>query len=202
MNIDTILEHFSIVDPILADAGKKMRSSLEPITVVDHTAYLSSLCQSIVGQQLSVKAASTIWQRTHSVIDDWNSPNVILAADNSDLRNCGLSYQKIGYIQNVATAIEEKILHIEQFDSISDEEICRELTAVKGIGRWTAEMFLIFTLGREDIFSAGDLGLRNSIAKLYGFGSVSAEGANNIAKKWSPHRSTASRILWAHLDNG
>lgn len=201
MNSDKVLQHFESVDQILAETAKQHLSLLNPIVALKTDGYLSDLCQSIVSQQLSVKAASTIWSRTHAVVANWNDPTLILEADTEDLRSCGLSYQKASYVKNIAQSVAEGSLHVHDFDAMSDEDISRELIKVKGIGQWTTEMFLIFTLGRPDVFSSGDLGLRNAIKKLYGLVEVTPSIASDMAMKWSPYRSTACRLLWKTLDN-
>jgi len=201
MNIDRVLGHFRSVDPILAEAGQICAGDLQEIVALHADGYLSDLCESIVSQQLSVKAASTIWSRTHAVVANWNNPEAILGAEAEELRGCGLSYQKVSYVKNIAQAVSDETLHIHDFDSMTDEEISRELIKVKGIGQWTAEMFLIFTLGRQDVFSSGDLGLKNAIKKLYKIDEVTPTIAGEMANKWSPYQSLACRILWKSLDN-
>lgn len=201
MDIDTILDYFETVDPILARTGREIASKLTPQVKQPSKGYLSDLCESIVSQQLSVKAASTIWARTHGTIRNWNDPNHIISARTEDLRTCGLSGQKIGYVRNIADAVLNQKLHLARFNEMTDQETIDELVQIKGIGQWTAEMFLIFSLGREDIFSSGDLGLRNGIKMLYSLESVTPRSANEISLKWAPYRSYASRILWKTLDN-
>ena len=201
MDIDTILDYFETVDPILASAGRNIASRLTLPVRQPSKNYLSDLCESIVSQQLSVKAASTIWARTHGTVSDWNDPHMILLASTQDLRSCGLSGQKISYVKNIAEAILSHKLHLSRFDEMTDQETIDELVQIKGIGQWTAEMFLMFSLAREDIFSSGDLGLRNGIKKLYGLDSITPQIAHELSLKWAPYRSCASRILWKTLDN-
>ncbi len=201
MDIDTILDYFETVDPILAQAGREVATKLTLVIKQPSRNYLSDLCESIVSQQLSVKAASTIWARTHGTVRNWNDPNQIISARTEDLRTCGLSGQKIGYVKNIADAVLNQKLHLTRFDEMTDQETINELVQIKGIGQWTAEMFLMFSLGREDIFSSGDLGLRNGIKKLYSLESVTPQSAYEISLKWAPYRSCASRILWKSLDN-
>lgn len=201
MNIDTILDYFDTVDPVLAVAGRLVKSKMGTLQKQPPENYLSDLCESIVSQQLSVKAASTIWSRTHSVVASWNDPRLIMAAHIDDLRACGLSGQKAGYVKNIADAILSGNLHLSRFDEMTDQQTVDELVLVKGIGQWTAEMFLIFSLGRPDVFSGGDLGLRNAMKKLYNLPSITPQEAIAVSEKWSPFRSMASRILWKTLDN-
>lgn len=201
MDSATILDKLETLDPILAQAGKQIRPLLTPIIKQPVENYLSDLCESIVSQQLSVKAASTIWSRTHAVIGDWNNPIQILSVELDCLRSCGLSGQKALYVKNIADAVLRHRLHLDSFDSMTDQQVIAELVNIKGIGQWTSEMFLIFSLGRQDIFSGSDLGLRNAIKKLYNLPDLTPQEAIILSEKWSPFRSTASRILWKTLDN-
>jgi DNA-3-methyladenine glycosylase II len=115
------------------------------------------------------------------------------------LRGAGLSGQKVSYVKNIARGMIEGILNPLSYSSIDEAEIIAELVTIKGIGVWTAEMFLIFTLGKQDVFSIGDLGLRNAI-KLH-YGDMSPAEMLDLSEKWSPYRSYASLILWKSLDN-
>lgn len=201
MDISIILKHLEHSDPTLATAGRMLGAELRLLTKQSPQNYLSDLCKSIVSQQLSVKAASTIWGRTHSVVLDWNNPQSILAPSIDELKAVGLSGQKAQYVKNIAESVLNKELHLTNLDNMSDKEVVEALVRIKGIGKWTAEMFLIFSLGRSDVFSSGDLGLRNGIKKLYDLSSVSTIEAESLAIKWSPYRSTACLILWGILDN-
>jgi DNA-3-methyladenine glycosylase II len=159
------------------------------------------IVRSIVGQQLSVKAAATIFKRVESYFMGKITPEKIMKASEEDLRGCGMSYSKIRYLKDLSTRVIKKELDLEKIRDLSDEEFIEELTKVKGVGRWTAEMLLIFVLKREDIFSMGDLGLRNAVAKLYGVDRDDFEAIKKIVEKWAPFRSLASRYLWKSLDN-
>jgi DNA-3-methyladenine glycosylase II len=118
------------------------------------------------------------------------------------MRKCGLSYNKIAYINNICTAVAEGNLTLDKFDEMSDEAIVKQLTAIKGIGEWTAEMFLIFSLGRLDVFSKGDGGLARAINNLYGNGTdLKPKDRLAITEHWKPYRSIASLYLWRSLDN-
>jgi len=159
------------------------------------------LVSNIVGQQLSVKAAATIWGRVQALIGEIAPKNVLETSDEA-IRQAGCSYSKIRYIKNIATVVLDNTLDISNLHSYDDEEIILQLTAIKGVGRWTAEMFLIFSLGREDVFSFGDGGLRNSINRLYSNGTIlSKDEVVVLTDKWKPYRSIASLYLWKNLDN-
>lgn len=195
--------HFEQVDPILHQAAiligeipevSKRRSK------VDHFTELSA---SIVSQQLSTKVADVIWGRVLKLMTDEKvSPEQVLAIDTEIFRKQGLSYSKIKYIKDLAQKVVDSEIDLEKLDVLPDEEVIVELVKVKGIGRWTAEMFLMFSLGRPDVFSTGDLGLKRAIQKLYGLKTEPDEKKLlELSKKWAPYRTTASRILWRSLDN-
>jgi DNA-3-methyladenine glycosylase II len=163
--------------------------------------YFIELIESVVSQQLSIKAADTIFGRLKALSQDQElTAEEVLQMDSQKMRDAGLSWSKISYVKNIAeyTLTNRKVF--KQFFEMNDEEIIIELTKVKGIGRWTAEMFLIFTLGRPDVFSYGDLGLRHAIQKVYGFSHEPVKDEiSYITEKWQPYRSIASRYLWKSL---
>lgn len=162
-----------------------------------------NLLESIVSQQLSVKAADTIFKRFLALFpgESLPTPAEVLKISDEALRACGLSRQKASYLKSLSELILEGQLILEDLDSLPDEEVILLLTKVKGIGRWTAEMFLIFTLGRPDIFSLGDLGLRTAVSRLYGVDRDNLKAIEDISLQWQPVRSLASRFLWKSLDN-
>ena len=169
-----------------------------------HNDIYLDLLDSIVSQQLSVKAAGTIFQRFLEIFDDLNpTPHRILDTDTELLRGCGLSYQKAGYIKNIAAYwIENKCLS-KDWLAISDEEIIKELTTIKGVGKWTVQMILMFRLNRPDVFPIDDLVIRQSMVKMY---EVEATGKElmkqltEIAETWRPYRSIACRYVWRYKD--
>ena len=117
------------------------------------------------------------------------------------IRDAGLSWAKVKYLKDLADKVKNKVIHLEKLDTLSNEEVITELTKVKGIGPWTAEMFLMFTLGREDVFSHGDLGLKNAIKKLYGFKKdPTRKQVEKIIARWTPYKTYACRILWKSLE--
>jgi DNA-3-methyladenine glycosylase II len=164
--------------------------------------YFFDLVDSIISQQLSIKAAGTILKRFVALFPDGKvTPQAVLEMDAKTIREAGISFGKISYIKDLATKTEASGILFEQFEIMTDEEIIEELVKVKGIGRWTAEMFLMFTMGRPDVFSYGDLGLRNAIRKLYGFEEEpTRDEAGEIAEKWKPYRTLACRYLWKSLE--
>ncbi len=185
-------------DPIL----KKIIDLSLPFERTWGSDYFTDLLESIVSQQLSVKAADTIWGRLKNLLSNEDiTPLVIQNIDKEKMRNEGISYQKISYMKDLAVKTLESSILFEQFEIMTDEEIITELIKVKGIGRWTAEMFLMFTMNRSDVFSYGDLGIRKAIQKWYGFdGEPSKEEAEEIAEKWKPYRTLACRYLWRSLE--
>lgn len=162
-----------------------------------------NLLESIVSQQLSVKAADTIFKRFLALFpgENFPKPEEVLKISDDTLRSCGLSRQKASYLKSLSELILSGQLILEDLESLPDEEVILLLTKVKGIGRWTAEMFLIFTLGRPDIFSLGDLGLRTAVSRLYGVDRDNLKAIEDISLQWQPVRSLASRYLWKSLDN-
>jgi DNA-3-methyladenine glycosylase II len=189
--------HIRNTDPILSSIIEK----------IDHPKwhfsdnYFIELMESVVSQQLSIKAADTIFGRLKALTPDPElTAEAVLQLDPQKMRSAGLSWSKISYAKNIAeyTISNNKIF--EQFTEMSEEEVIVELTKIKGVGRWTAEMFLIFTLGRPDVFSYGDLGLRRAISKAYGFShEPEKDEILRITEKWRPYRSIASRYLWKSL---
>lgn len=150
------------------------------------------LVVSIVNQQLSTASASAIRERLFDRFDI--APEPLLDADETDLKAVGLSHQKIEYIQNVAKTFRDKNLTKESFTDMSDQEVINELTTIRGIGVWTAKMFLMFSLGREDVFPVEDLGIRNEMRELYG--DLSKTEMVETAEQWRPKRSIAALHIW------
>ncbi len=159
-----------------------------------------SLIESIISQQLSIKASDTIFSRFKNLFKAFPTPKEILKTSDEKLRSVGLSGSKAKYIKSLSEFIEKKDLVLENLKNLEDEEVITELTKVKGIGRWTAEMILIFTLRRPDIFSIGDLALRKAVSRLYSVDINDLAKIKKISLKWIPYRSTASRYLWKSLE--
>lgn len=193
------LKHFKKTDPLLFEVARniKLRKLVKPLD------YFIDLVESIIGQQLSGKAADTIFGRFKKIFPGEKiTAGKLLKLPDATIRDAGISYGKIKYIKGVAEAVKSKQLDLERLEALSDGEVIEELVKLKGVGEWTAEMFLMFSLLRTDIFSAGDLGLQNAIVKLYGLkDKPSKQELLEISSKWSPHRTIASRILWASLNN-
>ncbi len=159
-----------------------------------------TLARSIVGQQISVKAAQAVWERYEKKIIKVNPKNT-LKMHFMTLKSCGLSRQKISYLKSLSKSFIEKQINTNKWATYSDEEIITELTKIKGIGRWTAEMYLIFNLCRPDIFPADDLGLIKGICNCYNIKyPISKEHAIKLSQKWRPYRSVATWYFWRSLD--
>lgn len=185
-------------DPVLRKLVKKYPAP----QFKDKSEFLfEELVESIISQQLSVKAADTIFMRFKNLFGKkFPSPKIVLKTDDEKLRTCGISYAKISYIKSVANAFVSDLIDIEKIRKQTDEEVIEELIQIKGVGRWTAEMILIFTLNRPDVFSIGDLGLRNAITKHYGI--TDKKEMLKLSENWKPYRSTACWYLWRSLENG
>ncbi len=183
-------------DPILAAIIRAHRRiALEP-----RGEPFFTLARAIVGQQISVKAAASIWDRVISVAPQV-SPRQILAADFRRLKDCGLSRRKVEYIADLATHFAQGKLRVARWAEMDDEAIIADLVRVRGIGRWTAEMFLIFNMLRPDVLPIGDLGLQRAVSLHYFNGrSVSVRRIRKVADVWSPWRSVATWYLWRSLD--
>lgn len=167
----------------------------------DHSDTLMQyMIQSVVSQQLSVKAADTIYKRFVALFGSKGFPTAeaIVAMEDDKIRSAGLSYSKVSYVKSIANAFISDLIDQDKVRKQSDEEVIIELTQIRGIGRWTAEMVLIFALQRLDIFSIDDLGLRNAITKLYGV--TDRKEMIELSKQWIPHRSSACWYLWKSLD--
>ena len=159
-----------------------------------------TLARSIVGQQISVKAAQAVWQRLAAAVPEM-APHPVLALDRSALRGCGLSERKCEYIADLARHFADGTVHLGRWPSMADQEVIDELVQVRGIGRWTAEMFLIFNLLRPDVLPVDDLGLQRAVSLAYRAGrSVSETTVRRIARAWQPWRSVATWYLWRSLD--
>lgn len=160
------------------------------------------LIDTIISQQLSGKAATTIFDRFKKLFKSkkFPLPKDVLKIPDEKIRACGISFAKIKYIKVLCQDIIDKKLILDKLPLLSDEDVIKELVKVKGIGKWSAEMILMFSLKRMDVFSVGDLGLRTAVSKLYNVDREDLKGIEKISLKWSPYRTIASRYLWKSLD--
>ena len=161
-----------------------------------------SLVRSIVGQQISTSAARSIFDRLLQTVDGVVTPESITSLTEESLRTIGLSRQKISYIQGMGNNLIEGTVDLETLYSMSDAEAVNMLKGLRGIGEWTAQMFVMSQLGREDIFPVKDAGIRSAMGKLYSLDKVTDEKLIELSSNWSPQRSLACKYLWKALDLG
>jgi len=162
-----------------------------------------ALLGSVISQQLSTKAAATIHGRVVELFGGRTpAPAELLAVDPARLRACGLSGRKVEYVRDLAAHVDRGELELDRLADLPDDQVIAEIGAIRGFGRWSAEMFLIFFLGRPDVLPAGDLGIRKAVKVAYGLGELpDAERLERIARPWRPQRSLACIYLWESLDN-
>jgi 3-methyladenine DNA glycosylase/8-oxoguanine DNA glycosylase len=160
----------------------------------------ASLISSFVGQALSASAARTIWGRVVSLAAE-ATPEKIEGLSNEKLRKCGLSFAKISYIRGLDKALKEGSLDLQELTTLSDFDLLKKLTSIKGVGLWTAEMLALFALGRKDIFSFGDSALRGGMAEAHGFKTLSRKRLERFKKAYSPYGSVASLYYYAFKDD-
>jgi DNA-3-methyladenine glycosylase II len=185
-------------DPVLADAIR----GLGPCTIHDSRTHhpFVSLTRALTSQQLSGKAAATIFARVVDLVGDL-TPDRVLTADQQKLRAAGLSWQKISYIRDLSERVRDGRLVLDDLEHQPDARVIESITAVKGFGVWSAEMFLMFRLGRPDIFPVGDLGIVKGTQKLLGMKSrPSVRTLLRTAEAWRPYRTVAAWYLWRILD--
>jgi len=196
---EAFIAHLNLHDPNLAHIAKKQG----PISIDEPANHFHALCRAIVGQQLSTKAAATIYGRLNDWANEQNglSPELILSSDPIQIRQLGLSHQKNSYLIALSQAWIEQKTEFADLDSLENEAILNLLCSIKGIGSWTAQMFLIFTLHRSDVFAPNDLGIKKAMEKIYDFTMASNEKSREeFALKWSPYRSLACLHLWKSLE--
>lgn len=198
------IRHLRRVDPVLA--GIIDRVGPCRLEIRSEGTHFDALLRSIIYQQLSGKAAATIHARLKGLFGDRApAPAELLAVSEEQLRAVGLSRQKLSYIRDLATKVESGAVPLtaDAIDHLSDDEIVDRLVEVKGIGRWTVQMFLIFRLGRGDVLPDLDLGIQNAIRRAYGMRrQPRPKDVLRIGAKWRPHASVASWYLWRSLDVG
>jgi DNA-3-methyladenine glycosylase II len=204
--LDRAVEHLRGADPVLRELIDSVgdlgaRGGRRGLSPDDH---YGALVRAIIGQQLSAKVAAVMNARLLERYDGRPpTPAEVLAEDPEELRAAiGLSRAKVSFLRSLAEHVEDGSLELERMGSLPDEEVIAELVAVKGIGEWTAHMFLIFHLQRPDVLPVGDLGVRSAIRDAYGLDELPGPTQmEEIAAPWRPHRSTAARFLWRSLDN-
>jgi DNA-3-methyladenine glycosylase II len=194
---DAAVAHLMRRDRIM----KKLIPKFPNISLVSRGNPFMTLARSIVGQQISVKAAESVWQRLLLECGKRPSPASVQKAGVEKLRAAGLSGRKTEYILDLSTHFSEQLVHPKKWATMDDESVIAELTAIRGIGRWTAEMFLIFNLQRPDVLPLDDVGLLNAISLHYFSGEpVSRFEAREVAQGWQPWSTVATWYLWRSLD--
>jgi DNA-3-methyladenine glycosylase II len=204
MSDQAAIEHLCAADPVL----RRLIDGVGPEGLGDYREgrpddHYGALVRSIVGQQLSTKAARAIYGRlTARFGDRAPTPEEVLADDPEELRAAaGLSHAKVGFLRSLAEHVTDGSLELERLDSLPNEAVTAELVAVKGIGAWSADMFLIFHLGRPDILAVGDLGIRRAVKNQYELAELPTPAElEAIGEPWRPYRSLACLYLWHSLD--
>jgi DNA-3-methyladenine glycosylase II len=193
-------------DPVLGALIERLEPTITPLETRRQRRpqdYYAGLVRTICGQQLSTKAAQSIWLRLLAHFDgDPPTPEAILEADPEALRAAaGLSRGKVVYLRSLAEHVLSGDLELDRLDELDDETVISELVAVKGIGEWSAHMFLMFQLGRPDVIAPGDLGIRKGVQLTYGLEALPTPAeVVALAEKWRPYRTTACLYLWGALD--
>jgi len=192
-------EKFLLKDKDIGPLVKKWGScSISPRKKSD---YFSGLVREIISQQLSGASASAIRGRFEKKVKGKITPKNILKLSEQDLRDCGMAWSKARYVRDLAEKVKSGVVEIDRLDKLPDERVVEELVAVKGIGPWTAEMFLMFSLGRPDVFPVDDLGIRKGFQKVVGRKLEGEKLATFAEKHWKPYRTAASWYLWRSLEN-
>ena len=187
--------HLSAADPVLGE----LIARVGDISQRMERDGFNSLASAIVSQQLSDAAATTIWKRVEAALGGVR-PETVMGAEDDTLRSAGLSRSKVSFLRDLAERTLDGRLDIARLDSLPDDDIVAELISVKGIGRWTAEMFLIFSLGRPDVLALDDGAIRATIGWLYDLGGAAErDSAARIGEAWRPYRTAASLYLWRGL---
>lgn len=202
INLDAAYQHFRQIDPAMAMLLRRARNGTTPVAVPTRKpprVFFQTLARSVVSQQISTKAADAVYARVRETLDQV-TPASVRHTPPETLAACGLSQAKVRFLHGIAAAWPT--LPTRHFRVMSDEEIVSTLTALPGVGRWTAEMFLIFSLARPDVFSFGDLGLIVSCCAHYNLERTDTHAIARTAHAWSPHRTAAALALWYHRDNG
>jgi DNA-3-methyladenine glycosylase II len=191
--------HLANTDPVM----KRLIQEHGHCTIEPKEDHFFVLCDAIISQQFSVKASNTILGRFKTALGDVVTPEAVLAVPHEVLREVGCSGAKVSYLKDLAAHFAEGRLDTIHLATQSDEELIKHLTAVKGIGVWTAQMFMMFALCREDLFAADDVGLQNALKAQYGLDVklVGKKALVEFATQWQPHRTVACWYLWRSLKN-
>ena len=192
------LRHLRRSDPVLADVIRRVG----PFRLEQRRGRFQALVRSILAQQISTAVARSMWKKLEVRLAPRKlSPETLGQLSFDDLRGIGLSRQKASYLQDLTAKVLDKTVRLHRVHRLTDEEIIEELIQVKGIGRWTVQMFLIFCLGRPDVFAPDDFGLRSAMQRLYGLPEMPKRAqAEELAARWRPYATVASWYLWRSLE--
>jgi DNA-3-methyladenine glycosylase II len=191
-SISPAVKHITSKDEVF----RPLVERIERIVVPIESDSFKFLTHTIISQQLSSRVAAILIDRFMAFMKDDITPKKISEVRPEDLKALGLSSSKIAYLKSLAEAVSTKRIVLESLSSRSNEEVIEKLIEIRGIGRWTAEMFLMFSLGREDVFSVLDLGLRNAVKRIYQNDLLTKREIEDISQKWKPYRSVAAHYLW------
>jgi DNA-3-methyladenine glycosylase II len=196
------LQHLSQADPVLATIIARGR----PIRASAHEDLYLALLKAVVSQQISTKAAAAIWRKVEGLFrpDGYPEPRVLAQLSDDELRTAGISRQKAGYLRAIADFALQGQLDHAHLSRLDADAFTRHLTAIKGVGRWTAQMIQMFALDQPDVFAEGDLGIQNAMRRHYGLsetGKALLRRMTEIAEAWRPYRTLACKYLWQSLDN-
>lgn len=201
-SLDAAMDHFREVDPTLHAAAdpERIRARLAMVAGFDP---FTRLCRIVVSQMLSTAAVASIWAKLEAALGTPLTPVAVAGASEDLFRTAGIFRTKSAALREIATQVEAGALDFDALRGLPDEEIRRALTSIRGVGPWTAEMFLIFVVGREDVFSARDVALRNAICRVYGMETrPSVPEADAISERWIPYRTFACLVLWQTFEGG
>lgn len=186
------IEHIKQREPLLGSQIER----LGYLSRERHEDYFGSLMRTVIGQQISGKAAATIWQRVQLLLGVVDAQRVAETSE-KELQECGLSFRKVSYMQGIAQAVLDERLKLDMLNQLENQQVITQLTALPGLGIWSAEMFLLFSLGRPDILSWNDLGIRRGMEMLYQLEKISRAQFEHYRQLYSPYGSCASLYLWA-----
>lgn len=198
MTIDTDTDDWKRVlsaDPVMADLIET--HGAVSLTPADNP--FERLCVSIINQQLSTASADAIRERVFALFDEALTPTALLSMDTDPLREAGLSRTKVDYLRNTAEAFRDRDLSRDSLEPLTNDAVVDELTRIKGIGEWSAHMFLIFALGREDVLPLGDLAIRRGLTNLYGI--EERDEMRTVAEPWRPYRSYGTLYVWRSYES-
>ena len=195
VNFSELIAHFEYADPIIHEVIQKTG----PYEIQLHENHFKSLVEAILSQQVSTKSADAVISRVYEFMGQYHDPEPWTKPGAEEWRKFGVSRQKAGYLNSLSVFFMDNLEELEKIDSKSDEEIIKLLTQIKGIGEWTAHMFLMFSLGRPNVLAHGDLGIQNMVKQVYELKDLpKKEELEMLSKGWSPYKSVVQFYLWEY----